>query len=197
MTYKEILDYGRKSVWDAPYTNLFWYPSGAMVNNLYKFYAYFLLYHLIPALVADGLLKAFGKKTMILKIQRKLFLANTALSHFMRNSWKFKNAKVKALQKHVDEDGTQTFSFGHYFELNSDGRYAFCRQAKISSSKLLFDEEYNLEKGLRNTMIFWILDSVLHVIVFGTLLWYLISKIEIITVVNNMINSYLVYFNEL
>ncbi|XP_023312175.1 fatty acyl-CoA reductase 1-like isoform X2 [Anoplophora glabripennis] len=108
LTYKELMDYGRKSIWDAPYTNLLWYPSGGMINSLYKFYAYFLLYHMIPALVADGLLKAFGKET-----------------------------------------------------------------------------------------IFWILNMVLHVTVFGVLLWYLISKIEIITVVNNMINSYLVYFSEL
>ncbi|XP_018576824.2 putative fatty acyl-CoA reductase CG5065, partial [Anoplophora glabripennis] len=197
MTCKEILDYGRMTIWDAPYTNLFWYPSWSMVNNLHKFYVYFFLHHTIPALLVDGLLKAFGKETLILKNHRKLFVANTTLSYFLLNSWKFKNAKVKALQKHVDEDGTETFSFGHYFDVNSDGRYAFWRQVKISSSKLLFKEEYNREKGLRNTMIFWILNMVLKVTVFGILLWYLISKIEIITVVNNMINSYLVYFNAL
>lgn len=75
------------------------------------------------------------------------------LSHFMKNSWKFKNEKCLALRKHVNEDENQTFSIAYCLNTNREDLYGFCLQAKLTSSKTLFNEEFNREKGFRNTMM--------------------------------------------
>ncbi|XP_018572950.1 putative fatty acyl-CoA reductase CG5065 [Anoplophora glabripennis] len=194
---KNLIELGANLTWDAPYSNLFWYPSFSMTNNWYKYYFLFLLYHMVPAMVADGFLKAAGAKPMFVKIQRKIYVANMALIYFMRNTWKFKNEKSKALQKYIEESEIKTFSFAHYLDVNFEDVYGYYLKAKIATSRLLFHKDFNREKGFRITMILWIMDNLLHITVFGLLSWYFIAKLKFLTICSSLVNSYIIYLNEL
>ncbi|XP_018572955.2 putative fatty acyl-CoA reductase CG5065 [Anoplophora glabripennis] len=189
-----ISEISSKIIWDGPYTNLFWYPSYSMTNNWYKYYVTFLLCHMLPALIFDGLLKLVGKNPIMTKIQRKVYLANMALKYFMQHTFKFKNASSMALHRHLEESEMERFSFIHYLGFNEE--YAYYLNTKIATSTL-FNEKFNRKKGFRNTMILWILDRILRITIFGVLCWYLITKMKIATIFNNMADSFICYLNQL
>lgn len=60
----DMVEMGKGICEDVPFNDVLWYPSGS-VNKCY--YAYLLkvyFYHLLPALIIDGLLRVMGKKPM-------------------------------------------------------------------------------------------------------------------------------------
>ncbi|KAJ8922245.1 hypothetical protein NQ315_004182 [Exocentrus adspersus] len=190
---RQLIELGGDLTWDVPFTQLLWYPSFSMTNNSYRYYITFLLYHLLPALLLDGLLKLIGKKPMLVKIQRKVYIANMALIYFMRNSFVFANDKAKDLSNRLIHSEKQTFSFLNCFDLTLQEIYCFYMKGKVECSNILFKENYNRETGFRNTLILWVMDYLLHIGIFSTIGWLLIAKIGILTYITDAINNYILY----
>nr|ASV50723.1 fatty acyl-CoA reductase [Lissorhoptrus oryzophilus] len=70
---KNQFDLGKIFSWKYPYNNIVWYPTW----NITKYYPVFLikvyLYHILPALLIDMVLKLTGKKTNAIETSKKNF----------------------------------------------------------------------------------------------------------------------------
>ncbi|KAJ8942718.1 hypothetical protein NQ318_017017, partial [Aromia moschata] len=152
MKTQKLLELGKKLTWDSPYAKMLWYPNFSVTNNWYIFYIQCLLFHIFPALLIDGLLKLSRKKTMLIKVQRKIYIANMALSYFMENSWNFVNAKAISLSDNLLECDKDNFAIKSLLPMHDDEIYAYYMKAKRATVKYLFKEEFNFDVAYRNTV---------------------------------------------
>lgn len=60
----ELLDFGKQIFWEAPISNILWFPGGNMTNCRYWNYLRVIFLHLLPAVVIDGILRLLNKKPM-------------------------------------------------------------------------------------------------------------------------------------
>ncbi|KAJ8934896.1 hypothetical protein NQ318_002650 [Aromia moschata] len=152
VTLETLIKLGQRLTWDCPYSKMLWYPNILMTHNWYIFYMQFLLFHMFPALLIDGLLKLSWKKPMLIKILRKIYIANMALSYFMDNSWTFVNAKAIALSDSILERDKDNFGVKCLFPMHDEEIYAYYMHAKRATVKYLFKEEFNFDVAYRNTV---------------------------------------------
>ncbi|XP_060520811.1 uncharacterized protein LOC132698635 [Cylas formicarius] len=106
----EIVDMGKQLYWDVPFETKLWFPRNKMTKCWYEYYFNVLLFHLLPAMLIDTLLKIIGHKPILFKIQRKIYIANMAVSHFMLNEWEFVNTNSMALNKKILDVDEEAFT---------------------------------------------------------------------------------------
>ncbi|KAG8038236.1 hypothetical protein G9C98_006563 [Cotesia typhae] len=106
-----------------PLEGIIWAPSITYTTNNLYYFASVLLFHLLPGLVLDFILYLSGHKPMLAKLQRRVYIANTALSYFLTHEWEFKNANLFGLLAEVPEVDAKNFLFdfasidvSYYFE---------------------------------------------------------------------------------
>jgi len=49
----------------------------------------------------------------LVKLQRRIFLTNIAVSYFILNTWQFHNQKVKSIFDNIDADNKKDFGFDY------------------------------------------------------------------------------------
>ncbi|CAH1173794.1 unnamed protein product [Phaedon cochleariae] len=81
------------------------------LQNKTIFYILTLIIHVLPALVIDGVTSLLGKKPRLLKIYRRLLIANVSLSSFMLKTFKINTENYVGLEDNLLECDKPTFSF--------------------------------------------------------------------------------------
>ncbi|KAJ8688008.1 hypothetical protein QAD02_023803 [Eretmocerus hayati] len=141
----EIAEMGLRYVHEIPLDDVIWKPSLIIARDKMTYYILTLLLHFLPALLIDSLLKLAGRKPMLVKLQRKVYAANSALEYFLCNEWKFKNDKLLKLL--VDIPPTDQDSFG--FEYYTFDTHEYFKNCMIGAKKYLLKEDMNkLDKSL-------------------------------------------------
>ncbi|KAK5638604.1 hypothetical protein RI129_012899 [Pyrocoelia pectoralis] len=157
ITMKELIDFGKEAVWEAPLSNILWFPGGGV--TAYKFWYY------------------LNKKPLLVKIQRRIYIANIALHHFISNYWTFPNDKCLALEdKLLPEEAAE---FG-YDRGNLKVPEYFLNCIKYGRRYLLKEDDSTLERAKINLYRMYVLDRVVRVVVVGLALWYFTFKIDLI-----------------
>jgi fatty acyl-CoA reductase len=64
ITWKEVLDMGRKAVYEYPFEMMLWYPDGNMRSNLVYHNLCVIFLHFLPAYFLDFLFLIFGQKRL-------------------------------------------------------------------------------------------------------------------------------------
>lgn len=49
-------------MWEVPLNDVLWYPVGYVTSSYLVHFYNVIFYHLVPALIVDGLLKLIGQK---------------------------------------------------------------------------------------------------------------------------------------
>ncbi|XP_044261531.1 putative fatty acyl-CoA reductase CG5065 [Tribolium madens] len=193
ITMGAMVEMGKDICKEVPFNDVLWYPSGS-VNKCY--YAYLLkvyFYHLLPALLLDGLLKIMGKKPMLVKIQRRIFVANMALEYFSRNQWEFLNDKAVELQKDLLEEDYGSFQYGE----DDVEPYDYFVKATMGGRRyLLKEDDDSLEQAKKHSRRMWILSRLFTVVWYLALVWLIFVKIDIISVIFNKYREFCVYLTE-
>ncbi|XP_049839722.1 putative fatty acyl-CoA reductase CG5065 [Schistocerca gregaria] len=173
LTLKEVVDIGQSLIWDYPLGYCLWYPSGIITDNWFIYFIAAMLFHIVPAVFFDLLLRIAGKKPILLKIARRIYLANTALSHFMLNEWQFSNEKTLELEKYLCGSDIQTFSY-HTDEID---HMKFFRNGLVGARKyLLKRSEDSLESERRHLKRMYVLALLTNSLFAGLILWYIYTK---------------------
>ncbi|XP_014207378.1 putative fatty acyl-CoA reductase CG5065 [Copidosoma floridanum] len=139
ISMSEIVEMGLLHTKDIPLEGILWIPNITISTNKFVYYILTMLLHILPALMIDSILKVSGRKPMLLKLQRKVYVANNALHYFLTNEWKFMNAKMHNLL--VDTPPADLDSFG--FEYASFDIYNYFKTCIVGAKKYLLHENMN------------------------------------------------------
>ncbi|KAL2712562.1 LOW QUALITY PROTEIN: fatty acyl-CoA reductase 1-like isoform X2 [Vespula squamosa] len=139
-----------------PLENPIWYPNLSITNSYTYYYINVLLFQVFPALILDQILKLTGHKPMVLKLQRKIYVANISLVYFMMNYWKFYNHNTMSLLMNLSGKSKRDFGFDylHYNiydflqislrgEVFAAGGHAQTKRELASAKQIVVDRQDN------------------------------------------------------
>ncbi|CAH2211078.1 fatty acyl-CoA reductase 1-like [Pararge aegeria] len=171
VTNEEIFLLGHDTIASYPLDNMIWSVGGTITSNKSIHYIKILLLHVLPALFLDTLLWIFGKKTMVLKIQRRIYSANVALQLFLTKEWTFSNKNYLSLRSKIKEVDKQHF---FYIMENIDIREYF-KDAIIGARRyLLHEKDENLPKARVHYKRVTLLDKIVRTLFYSYIFWKVI-----------------------
>jgi len=101
-----------RAAFDAnPFENPLFIPNPKFTSNRLVYYGRVLFEQLIPAYTLDFFLKIFQKKTLFVKIQKKVKKAVKILEFFTNRQWEFTNDNISMLLNELSETDNKLFNF--------------------------------------------------------------------------------------
>ncbi|XP_018396266.1 PREDICTED: putative fatty acyl-CoA reductase CG5065, partial [Cyphomyrmex costatus] len=97
---------------NIPMEGIIWTPNAVITDNTVLFYILTLL-RILPAILIELIFKFSGRPSAIVQMQRRLYMVNWTLSHFMLRDWKFSNTNSLILLSSIPPDDRDVFSFEH------------------------------------------------------------------------------------
>ncbi|XP_045458036.1 putative fatty acyl-CoA reductase CG5065 [Melitaea cinxia] len=172
MSVNEILKLGKDFVLTIPLKDMLWTYGGTLTTSLFMFNLKVLFQHVLPAIFVDLILWILGKKPMLVKIQRRIYVANIALRYYLTQQWTFCNKNFIALRSKIKKADQPAF----YYEIENVDKTEFFRQAAIAGRKILLKEkDEDLPKARAHYKRLVILEKILQFIFYGLLIWWLIN----------------------
>nr|XP_026483588.1 fatty acyl-CoA reductase wat-like [Vanessa tameamea] len=151
---------------------MIWTYHVTVTKSLFMFNIYVMALHTIPAIFVDLLLTIFGKKPMLLKIQRRVYVSNLALQYFLIQQWTFSNTNLIYLRSKIKEEDREEF----YYEIEKIDKYEFFKKSCAAGRKyLLKEKDENLPKARIHHQRIRFLDKLLKFIFYGLIFWWLIN----------------------
>ncbi|CAG9772445.1 unnamed protein product [Ceutorhynchus assimilis] len=171
-----LIEHGKKLYWDIPLERKVWFPRNKPTKCWYEYFVTVLLCQVIPAMFFDLVLWIAGYPPTIFKIQRKIYIANMAISHFMLNDWKFDNRKYDELFEIVPIEERSDFNFtvrpssefliyDFYMKCGNYVRYYLLKESKEVT-----------QKNKTRTLWMFCADWVLRVVSYLGLAWIVLVK---------------------
>ncbi|CAH0549649.1 unnamed protein product [Brassicogethes aeneus] len=196
LTYKELMECGAKMYKECPLNNVIWYPHNEPTACWYNHFYKLLFYQLLPALLIDGMLRIAGKKPIVFKLHRRIYIANMALQYFLNYTWVFKNKKTLNLERKILPEDMVAFS--SYRELDQVDIFDFFWKVKLGARKYLLNEgKETFEAAKRHTMRMWYLYIVWNTIWYLTIFYLVFIRFNIIGYAQIKIIDCIDYFNKL
>ncbi|GLH09058.1 Fatty acyl-CoA reductase [Gryllus bimaculatus] len=141
-----LIDMAYEASAELPFSDTLYHPCGSLTTNRLLFLVQFFFFHLLLALIGDALLFATGRKPMLIRLQRRIYSANMALSFFVLQSWDFLNNRFMDLEKRIQPEDREGFSY----QLDNLVPEAFFRDALRGTRRYLMKEpDSNLPQAIR------------------------------------------------
>lgn len=152
-----------------PTTKMIWYPTINATSSDFMFRVLFFLYHYVPALFYDIVLKVQGSKIRLIDIYSKVWFQFQLLNYFINFSWTFKDARMQKLYAAMDKKDHEDFPV----IITPDDCEAHCHSGVNGLRKYFFKEtDADLHVARRKYKIFKILHYSLKGIIYATLLYF-------------------------
>lgn len=171
VTIGDIVNLGLNILEKYPHEKILWAPGGGITSWKYINYFRVLFFQLLPAIFIDMLLKLAGKKPMLIKVQRKLFIANQALQYYVLNQWTFSNKNLLALRSLLKKEDEKDF----YVDMNIDVQKFFENSTLGGKVHLLKERMENLPKAKAHFRRMKVLDKVVKTILYAYVVWWLLN----------------------
>ncbi|CAL1678604.1 unnamed protein product [Lasius platythorax] len=139
ISFRECCNIAFKCGKEIPIEGILWIPNTLFTESLIMHYVLSILWHILPAILIDLLLKLLGHRPMVLGLQRKIYVANRALQHFTCNEWKFDDTNNRDLMSLIPSSDREMFSI----DLSDLDIKQFIRNGIIGSKKYLLHEDMN------------------------------------------------------
>ncbi|TGZ48583.1 Fatty acyl-CoA reductase, partial [Temnothorax longispinosus] len=123
----------------VPFEGIVWTINQTITDNFTLYYILTILLHMLPAMLIDLILNFSGRRPILVRLQRKVYVINRALGYYGCNEWKFSNVNSLALMSSISPDDWNTFSFNYS---NCDLK-AYAKNCIIGSKKFLLHEDMN------------------------------------------------------
>ncbi|CAK9831247.1 Putative fatty acyl-CoA reductase CG5065 [Anthophora retusa] len=168
---KEMIAMGLRTIETMPLEGILWYPRTFLTDSRILHYVLTLLFHLLPALIIDGILKMIGREPMLVRLQKLVYTSSTQLSYFLANEWLFKNEKMLAiLWAELPAAERETFGYD-YTKFNGNTYFHNC---VVGAKRYLLKEDLSqLEAAKRHYIRMMWIDRVFNVFVFALAIWIL------------------------
>jgi fatty acyl-CoA reductase len=154
---------------ETPYEDMVWTPNSVFTNNYSLFYILTMLWHILPAVLIDLILKWFNRQPIFLKLHRNVYVATCALKYFMMNHWTFDNTNTILLNETVPPNDVKEFKF----QLE-DNRINYFKVAILGCKKFLFHEDISptaIQAARARSKRLEMLDTILKTCIILGALW--------------------------
>ncbi|EDS42237.1 fatty acyl-CoA reductase 1 [Culex quinquefasciatus] len=168
--FDKMIDCGKANMTKLCFSRLLWVPGGSTTTWRVKYYLMVLLLHILPAMLVDTLCWVCGKRPFLMKIQRKVFLAQASLRYFVYHQWNFETERFRSLRNGLQGDDIAAFSW-HLTEERIDQFYYDCWMGV--RRYLLNDPDESLPQANRKMRRLKLADRVVKAIFYALLAYWL------------------------
>ncbi|XP_063849464.1 putative fatty acyl-CoA reductase CG5065 [Scylla paramamosain] len=172
LTSDDLAIHLEKSLRAFPFDSPLWYPDGSAKTNKFMHQIHIYLVNILPAHIADTIMRLLGKKPIAVKLCNKMVKAVGALEYFMLRDWVFHNTRSQCLWDSltpVDQDefhfDIDSLDWGEYIETYQKG----CKQY------IMKEDMKDLDQARRNMRKMHFLHRLLQ-LVFMYGVWCVISS---------------------
>ncbi|XP_020296924.1 fatty acyl-CoA reductase 1-like [Pseudomyrmex gracilis] len=142
----KLIRAGFRAVYDIPFERTIWKPQTIMTNSGLLYYILVLVLHIVPALLIDAVLKILRLRPMLLKLQRRIYMSNRALSFFATHFWQFTNTNLINIFENLSAANEK--DFGYKNSVNC-GTEEYIRHGIIGSKLYLLNEDMSRLEQLK------------------------------------------------
>ncbi|XP_035782468.1 putative fatty acyl-CoA reductase CG5065 [Anopheles albimanus] len=180
-TMAQIVEMGRMLSDEVPLDKCIWAPGGGItqirIYNLFRV----LLYHILPAILIDGVFRLMGQKPFLAKLQRKIYTANVALEYFILNNWDFKNRNFIRLASEIKPEDNKDFYYRDFIEFDVT---LYFRNCILGARRyLLKEKDENIPKALVHLRRMKLLDKVCKTIIVAVFLYIVLIQFDLLGMV--------------
>ncbi|KAL0103222.1 hypothetical protein PUN28_017510 [Cardiocondyla obscurior] len=173
MDVKTIVEIGLDIVKEIPLNNVVWKPRTTITKNYFVYYSLVLILHIIPAMFLDEIMKLFGVQPMLVRLQRKVYVSNRALSYFLLNQWTFRNQNMITMLDNLSAENQKDFGYP-YKDVDV---VQYFKDGIIGAKLYLLNESMDeLEASKRHYNRMKRLDTIVRVIFAAIVLWILYRR---------------------
>ncbi|KYQ54966.1 Fatty acyl-CoA reductase 1 [Trachymyrmex zeteki] len=137
ITYQDCIKMLFSIANEVPMEGTVWTPHTILTDDLVLFYILTILLHILPAILIDLILKFGGRQPMLVQLQRRIYVANRAVSYFSFHEWKYSSVNRLTLMSLIPRDNLDMFSLDCS---NIDIR-TYCKNGAIGGKKFLLRED--------------------------------------------------------
>nr|UEV87811.1 fatty acyl reductase 5 [Maruca vitrata] len=172
ITMSQLVETGKRLCEIVPLNDMLWNVGGSITTSKTIHYIKVLFLHLLPALFVDLVLWILGKKPMLLKVQRRIYIANLALGYYITKQWTFDNTNLVTLRSRIKEQDKKSF----YYDIENVDKEDYFRKSCMGGRKyLLKEKDEDLPKARAHFKRMVFLDKVTQCIFYGYLFWWIMN----------------------
>ncbi|XP_053678515.1 putative fatty acyl-CoA reductase CG5065 [Anopheles nili] len=184
-TMAQIVELGRSLSDEIPLDKCIWAPGGGItqirIHNLMRV----LLFHILPAILIDGIFRLMGQKPFLAKLQRKIYTANVALEYFILNNWDFKNGNFIKLASEIKPEDNKDFYYRDFIEFDVT---LYFRNCILGARRyLLKEKDENIPRALTHLKRMKLLDKMCKTIIMAVFLYIILIQFDLLGMVFHLI----------
>ncbi|KAF9794074.1 hypothetical protein SFRURICE_013539 [Spodoptera frugiperda] len=147
ITMGDMIEKAKRISWTYPFNDILWVPGGGLTTSRTVYYVKLLIQHLLPAMLVDTILWCAGKKPMLFKIQRRIYIASMALIYYITKQWTFDNKNLVLMRSKIKEEDMKDF---YYVMENVDQDEFFVNATLGCRRYLLHEKDEDFPKAKRH-----------------------------------------------
>lgn len=169
----EMISTGFHILPEIPLGPSLWHPYTQINNSKFINYVLVILLQMLPATIIDLLLKAMGRKPMLVKVQRRIYNALTALIYYSTQEWSFENKNFILLPSFLKHEDLKSFNYDlRMLDLNQ----YYCNFMKGARKYLLRQRDEDLPKHRKLYWRIYYLHITTLFIFWSYILWCIFSS---------------------
>lgn len=185
VTWAELIDRGRRLVTEkVPLNGVVWYPGGSMKKSRLAHNIAMFFFHLLPALLIDGLIFLSGNKPIMMRVQRRINKGFEVFEYYANNQWDFKNEYVVKIRKMLNDKERLVFPIEGN-DLDIDEYILNCIQA--ARLYILKEPPETIPAAKRHMRVMYWVDVITKIVFIGLLLWTFASE-SILNMIRGLLN---------
>ncbi|GLG98159.1 Putative fatty acyl-CoA reductase CG5065 [Gryllus bimaculatus] len=177
ITQGRVLDIAYEADAELPFSDTLYHPCGGVTSNRLLFLVQFFFFHLVPAVIGDALRSGYGpqKPIELIRLQRRIYSANMALSWFLLQNWNFLNNRFLNLENNLRPEDREGFSY----QVESIEPETFFRDALHGTRRYLMKEpDSNIPQAIRAYKRKRLIHLILKTLFYATISWIILSKLH-------------------
>ncbi|KAK0166937.1 hypothetical protein PV327_004403 [Microctonus hyperodae] len=175
VSWREIIELGRKVTEKVPLNGVVWYPGGSMKKSRLMHNICVLFFHMIPAYFIDTILFLVGYKPVMCRVHRRIQKGFEVFEYYANNQWDFDNENLRKVRSKFNARERRNYQIDGD-DMNMEAYFEACiRAARIY---ILNETPDTLPAARRHMRVMWWVDVITHVLFFALLFYTLCSWSE-------------------
>ncbi|XP_055680434.1 fatty acyl-CoA reductase 1-like [Lutzomyia longipalpis] len=170
VTYYELAMLGNSCIPMVPFDYNVWPISFIATTWFLLFYIRMVFLQIAPSLLIDGIIRLTGRPPIVMKLQRRLYLAQIHLAYFMRHTYEFENNNYMSLLNDLRGSDVDAFGFSYYKDVDHILYFVMCILGARRHILRQKDDSLPLARRRFNQMVFF--RNTLQTIFYAVVVWF-------------------------